>query len=109
MERGFAMSDHVHDENCNHDHEEDAVFVVTDEDGNEHEMVLVYTFETGEHAYAVLLDRNDPEDEGVIFRIEEEGDDEVLVNIEDDEEWDRVMKVYEELAAQEAAQADAEK
>jgi uncharacterized protein YrzB (UPF0473 family) len=94
------MSDHVHDENCNHD-DEDAVFVVTDEDGKEHEMVLVYTFETGDRAYAVLLDRNDPEDDGVIFRIEEDGDDEVLVNIEDDQEWERVMKVYEELAARE--------
>jgi len=95
------MSDHVHDENCDHEHE-DMVFVVTDEDGNEHEMVLAYTFETGDQAYAVLLDRNDPEDDGVIFRIEEDGEDEVLVNIEDDEEWERVMKVYEELVAQEA-------
>lgn len=96
------MSDHVHDENCNHDDEEEAVFVVTDEDGVEHEMVLVFTFENGDRAYAVLLDRNDPEDDGVIFRIEEDGEDEVLVNIEDDEEWERVMKVYEELAAKEA-------
>jgi uncharacterized protein YrzB (UPF0473 family) len=95
------MSDHVHDENCEHDHDEEAVFVVTDEDGVEHEMVLVYTFETGDRAYAVLLDRNDPEDDGVIFRIEEEGDDEILVNIEDDQEWETVMKVYEELAAKE--------
>lgn len=95
------MSDHVHDENCDHEHE-DMVFVVTDEDGNEHEMVLAYTFETGDQAYAVLLDRNDPEDDGVIFRIEEDGEDEVLVNIEDDEEWERVMKVYEELVAQES-------
>lgn len=94
------MSDHIHDENCDHEHDE-MVFVVTDEDGNEHEMVLVYTFETGDQAYAVLLDRNDPEDDGVIFRIEEEGDEEVLVNIEDDQEWEKVMKVYEELAAQE--------
>jgi uncharacterized protein YrzB (UPF0473 family) len=96
------MSDHVHDENCGCSHdEEDAVFLVTDEDGNEHEMVLVYTFETGGNAYAVLLDRNDPEDEGVIFRIEEDGEDEVLVNIEDDAEWERVMNVYEQLVAQE--------
>ncbi|WP_027084160.1 DUF1292 domain-containing protein [Cohnella panacarvi] len=94
------MSDHIHDENCDHEHDE-MVFVVTDEDGNEHEMVLVYTFETGDQAYAVLLDRNDPEDDGVIFRIEEEDGDEVLVNIEDDQEWEKVMKVYEELAAQE--------
>ena len=94
------MSDHIHDENCDHEHDE-MVFIVTDEDGNEHEMVLVYTFETDGKAYAVLLDRNDPEDDGIIFRIEEEGDEEVLVNIEDDQEWEKVMKVYEELAAQE--------
>ncbi len=94
------MSDHIHDENCDHEHDE-MVFVVTDEDGNEHEMVLVYTFETGDQAYAVLLDRNDPEDDGVIFRIEEEDGEEVLVNIEDDQEWEKVMKVYEELAVQE--------
>ncbi|MFD0671885.1 DUF1292 domain-containing protein [Cohnella sp. GCM10027633] len=92
------MSDHIHDENCDHDHDE-MVFVVTDEDGNEHEMVLVYSFESDGKAYAVLLDRNDPEDDGVIFRVEEEGDEEVLVNIEDDAEWEKVMKVYEELAA----------
>lgn len=96
------MSDHIHDENCDHDHDE-MVFVVTDEDGNEHEMVLVYSFESDGNAYAVLLDRNDPEDDGVIFRVEEEGDEEVLVNIEDDAEWEKVMKVYEELAALENA------
>ncbi len=54
------MSDHVHDENCEHDHDE-AVFIVTDEEGVEHEMVLVYTFEMNDRVYAVLLDRNDPE------------------------------------------------
>ncbi|MFC4305712.1 DUF1292 domain-containing protein [Cohnella boryungensis] len=94
------MSDHVHDENCEHDHDE-AVFIVTDEEGIEHEMVLVYTFETNDRAYAVLLDRNDPEDDGIIFRVEEDGEDEVLVNIEDDQEWETVMKAYEALAAQE--------
>jgi uncharacterized protein YrzB (UPF0473 family) len=41
------MSDHQHDENCGcgEEHEDD-VFLVTDEDGNEHEMVIVYTFES---------------------------------------------------------------
>lgn len=94
------MSDHVHDENCDHDHNDEAVFIVTDEEGVEHEMVLVSTFETGDRAYAVLLDRNDPEDDGVILRIEDDGEDEVLVNIEDDQEWAEVMQVYEELIAQ---------
>jgi uncharacterized protein YrzB (UPF0473 family) len=87
---------------CGHDHEhEEQVFVMTDEDGTEREMVMVYTFESEEQVYAVLIDRNNPEEDGLIFRIEEESDEAFLVGIEDDAEWDRVTKVYEEIAAQE--------
>jgi uncharacterized protein YrzB (UPF0473 family) len=99
------MSDHNHnhgdDCGCGHDHDHDEeVFVVTDQDGNEHEMVMVYTFEVKEQAYAVLLDRNEPESDGVIFRIEEENEEAFLASIEDEEEWNRVVKVYEELMEQ---------
>lgn len=97
------MSEHQHDENCGcgDEHEED-VFILTDEDGNEHEMVIVYTFETQDKAYAVLLDRNDPEADSIIFRIDEEGDESFLVNIEDDAEWEHVTAVYEQIVAAEA-------
>lgn len=97
------MSDHVHDENCNHEHEEET-FVITDDDGNEHEMVMVYTFESQEQAYAVLLDKNNPEADGVIFRIEEENEEAFLASIEDDEEWNRVVAIYNEIAATEGAE-----
>ena len=94
--------EHVHDENCNHDHDhEEHVFLVTDEEGKEREMVMVYTFESEEQVYAVLLDRNDPEADGVIFRIEEEDGEAFLVGIEDDAEWDRVTRIYEEVAQRE--------
>lgn len=98
------MSDHnhVHGPDCDHDHEhEEEVFLVTDEAGVEHEMVIVYTFESQDKAYAVLLDRNDPEADGVIFRIEEDNDDAYLVGIEDEEEWNRVASIYNEIVAQE--------
>ncbi|WP_248926528.1 DUF1292 domain-containing protein [Paenibacillus hamazuiensis] len=99
------MSDHNHHDDCgcghDHDHEHDEeIFIVTDQDGKEHEMVMVYTFEVKEQAYAVLLDRNEPEADGVIFRIEEENDEAFLASIEDEAEWDRVVKVYEELMEQ---------
>ncbi|MNG12070.1 hypothetical protein D3C84_956550 [compost metagenome] len=68
-------------------------------------MVMVYTFESEEKAYAVLIDRNDPEEDGVIFRIEEEDDEAFLVGIEDDTEWERVTKLYEEIAQRENGQA----
>lgn len=101
------MSDHKHDDQCgcghdhshDHDHEDD-VFVLTDENGVDHEMVMVYTFEAGDQAYAVLIDRNDPEADGVIFRIEEENGDAFLVNIEDDEEWEKVVAIYDEIVSQ---------
>jgi uncharacterized protein YrzB (UPF0473 family) len=95
------MSEHVHDDNCEHDHDEN-IFVVTDAEGIEHEMVMVYTFESNDQAYAVLLDRNEPEADGVIFRVEEENEEAYLVSIEEDEEWDRVVAIYNEIAAKEA-------
>jgi uncharacterized protein YrzB (UPF0473 family) len=99
------MSEHQHGDDCgcghDHDHEEH-VFIVSDEEGNEIEMIMARTFESNEQIYAVLLDRNDPESDAVIFRVEEENDEAFLVNIEDDEEWERVSKLYEEIAEQEA-------
>lgn len=74
------------------------MFIVTNDEGEEREMVMVYTFESENNAYAVLLDRQDPEQDGVIFRIEEENDEAFLVGIEDDAEWERVTAIYEEIA-----------
>jgi len=100
------MADHKHDEDCmcGHDHseEDEGVFVVTDEEGNERELVMVYTFEADDRGYAVLLDRNDPESDGFIFRIEEDGDSTFLVNIEDDAEWERAAAKYNEIIEIEA-------
>jgi uncharacterized protein YrzB (UPF0473 family) len=97
------MSDHIHDESCDHDHEDD-IFIVTDKDGVEHEMVMVYTFEANDQPYAVLLDRNDPEADGVIFRIEEEDEDAFLASIEDEEEWDRVVKIYNQIVEEQGTE-----
>jgi len=96
--------EHEHGDNCGcgHDHDqEEHVFLVEDEEGQEREMVMVYTFESEQQVYAVLLDRNDPEADGVIFRIEEEDEEAFLVGIEDDAEWERVTKIYEEIAERE--------
>lgn len=91
--------EHVHGPDCDHDHEEedDGVIIVSDEDGNEHELVMVYTFQMDGQAYAVLLDRNDPEADGFIYRIVEEDDSAILVDIEDEEEWDRAAAFYNQI------------
>lgn len=98
------MTEHNHDCGCGHDHDhdhEDEVFMITDEEGIEREMVMVYSFESDEKVYAVLLDRNNPESDGVIFRIEQEGEDAYLVNIESDEEWQKVVQAYDEIVSNE--------
>jgi uncharacterized protein YrzB (UPF0473 family) len=91
-------NDHVHGPDCDHDHElETDVIIFTDEQGEEHEMIIVYTFETNDKGYAVLIDRNDPEQEGLIFRIKEDGEEVTLENIEDETEWQHVEKIYNEI------------
>lgn len=90
-----------HDHDHDHDHEHEAIFELTDEEGNTHEMVMVYQFETDNQGYAVLLDRHDQEADGIIFRIEEENGEAFLVNIEDDQEWERVVTIYNEIMAKE--------
>lgn len=86
-----------------HEHDEDDIssdIVMTDEDGNEIEMVIVHTFTSDDQTYAVLLEKNNPEGDGFITRVVEENDDSFLVFIEDDEEWERVVTVYNaEVAA----------
>ena len=95
------MSNHVHDEKDGYDENEDHIFTMTDVDGVEHEMIIVFTFELDEQFYAVLLDRNHPEEDGVIFRIEEdeeEGD--YLTSIDSEEEWSRAAQMYEQLVSE---------
>jgi uncharacterized protein YrzB (UPF0473 family) len=97
--------DHDHDHNHDHENGEDeGVFIVTDDDGTEHELVMVYSFDVEEKAYAVLLDRNDPEADGFIFRIEEDGESAFLVDIEDSAEWEKAAEVYNQLMEEEDGQ-----
>jgi uncharacterized protein YrzB (UPF0473 family) len=95
------MSEH------NHEHgadcgcgDEELAFSYVDEQGVEHEMILIETFETAGQNYAVLIEKNDPEAEGVIVRIEEQGDELALSSIDDDAEWQSVIAAYEKLVAE---------
>jgi len=98
---------HDHDHDHDHEHEDEEIFVVTDDDGTEHELVMVYSFDVENRAYAVLLDRNDPEADGFIFRIEEEDDSAFLVDIEDQEEWEKAAAVYNQMMEEDQGQGQA--
>ena len=61
-----------------------------DENNNEVEFILVDYLEIEDQRYVVLLPAEDPENGAVILRIDQdENGDDVLVEIEDDEEFDR--------------------
>jgi putative Holliday junction resolvase len=81
--------------------EEDEIITLTDDDGKEHEFVVVDVIEVTEKEYAILLpiDTSDDEEaEAVILRLEKDADgDDVLVDIESEEEWEQVAQAYEEL------------
>ena len=97
---------HDHDlDHHDHEHDEDeGVFIVTDDDGKEHELVMVYSFDVDDKAYAVLIDRKEPEADGFIFRIEEENDSAYLTDIEDQDEWEKAAAVYNQIMDQESGQ-----
>ncbi|EJW17464.1 DUF1292 domain-containing protein [Paenibacillus alvei] len=98
------MSEHNHDCGCGHDHDHDhdheLIITMVDEDGNEIDMAMVETFNVDEQLYALLLQRNDPEADGIIVRLEEQGEEMAMLPIEDDAEWERVQQAYNELVAE---------
>lgn len=94
------MTEHNHDHEHEHVHEfdEEEVIVLEDEDGKEHNFILGEVIRVEETEYAILLPIDEDVEEGVIFRIDGEEDDQmVLSEIEDDAEWENVVSAYNEL------------
>lgn len=87
--------------------ENDGVVTLVDEEGIEHDFVLLDIVVVNENEYAIMVSAEDAElengeaeeQEAVIFRIDENEDGEqTLVAIDDDEEWDSVAAAWEEQA-----------
>lgn len=93
------MSQHEEHE---HEHDEE-VIVLTDEDGNEHEFTIVQVIKVDEKDYAILLPLHgeEEEEEAVILRIDQENGEDILVEIENEEEFERVAEAWEELLDEE--------
>jgi uncharacterized protein YrzB (UPF0473 family) len=74
-----------------------------DEENVEHEFAIEAFLDVGENKYAVLIPQSDDYiNEAVImkFALDDNGE-EVLCDIEDDEEWEKVADAYDEFAAEE--------
>jgi uncharacterized protein YrzB (UPF0473 family) len=93
--------------------ERDDVIILTDEEGQEYEFQLIDVIEVDELRYAVLFPLNEDEsseDEALIMRLEadEETGEDLLVDIEDDDEWEKVVAEWERLLEEEEADEEDE-
>ncbi|MFZ3130644.1 MAG: DUF1292 domain-containing protein [Desulfosporosinus sp.] len=97
--------DHEHDE---HDVEEFDTVVLTDDEGKDHEFLHLDTLELEGSTYFVLVpvseDESEDEDdnEAIILKLGKDAEGgEMLLDIEDDEEWEKVADAWETLVESE--------
>lgn len=81
--------------------DENNIVLLTDEEGVEHEFELIDVIAVGESDYAILAVLDNDED-AIVLRIEEdENGKRILVDIEDEEEWEEVARAWEEIQDEE--------
>ena len=81
--------------------EEEELFTLTDEEGNESQFALVGDLELEGQEYLALIpadtEGDGEEDEYVILKVTaDENGEEILVTIDDEEEFDRVADAFED-------------
>ena len=101
------MSDHPHNHD-EHDAEEFDTVVLTDDEGKDHEFLHLDTLELEGSTYFVLMPISDEEsedeeaDEAIILKLGKDAEgNEMLQDIEDDEEWEKVADAWENLVESE--------
>ena len=78
--------------------ERDDVIVLTDEEGNEADFMVIDGVEYNGKTYLMLVsaDEADDESEAIMLRIEEEEGEEILVSVDDEDEFKAVAALFEE-------------
>lgn len=75
----------------------DEIFTLTDEEGNENEFELLGSTEMDGVTYLALEPVDDnPDGEYVILKMEKDGDEDILVTVDDDDEFERVADFFED-------------
>ena len=95
----------------NEEPEEGETVTLTDEEGNEHEFEIIQVLKVDDKDYAILIpvDVAGADEEGaVILRVEDENGEAVLVEIDDDEEFERVCEAWDEMEAEDSLEEDPE-
>lgn len=74
---------------------------LVDELGENHEFIIIATFDLDDDKYAVLLPADDLEGQSYILRVERNDDGEILlIGIEDDKELQDAIDAYEEIQSE---------
>ena len=102
----MADDTHVHDES---ELEEFDTVILTDDEGKEHEFLHLDTLEIDGSTYFIMIPTSDEDesdedseddeaDEAVILKLgKDEDGSEVLLDIDDDEEWEKVADAWQSL------------
>ncbi len=94
-------------EDCDCEAGEEEVLTLIDEDGQERDFIIIEVLTVESREYAILLpweksedggSDEEEDDEAIILRfdLDEEGN-EFLIDIEDDEEWQKVADAWESM------------
>ncbi len=82
------------------------IVTVVDDEGNEHQFEIVDAIETDDGRYVALLpvyenpaDMVDDDGELVILAVKEEDGEDIMVTIDDDDEFDEIAEIFEERLA----------
>ena len=77
--------------------EKDDIYTLTDEDGNESEFEYLGEITIDDNNYLALIPLDGEDDEYVILKVTtDENGEEMLVTIDDDDEFDRVADAFED-------------
>jgi uncharacterized protein YrzB (UPF0473 family) len=103
------MTDHTHE----HDHDDNGLeefdtVILTDDEGQDHEFLHLDTLELDGSTYYVLMPaleedfQSEDGDEVIILKLgnDPQGE-EILIDIEDDEEWEKVADAWEAMVESE--------
>ncbi|MBQ8344662.1 MAG: DUF1292 domain-containing protein [Clostridia bacterium] len=85
---------------------ENEIFTLTDEEGNEIEFELIGQCEkNGEQYFAMIPAEDDGENpdvcEYIILKLAKDGDEEILVTVDDDDELDDIADYFDDLFSRE--------
>ncbi|MGI9860112.1 DUF1292 domain-containing protein [Moorella naiadis] len=83
--------------------DEENTIILTDDEGHEHEFIVVDILNVEDDEYAILLPAASADNEGeaIVLKIglDEDGN-EILFEIEDEDEWQRVAQAWEDAVAE---------